>query len=77
MLTDNVNRVLGKGVSAEVQIALRSTNSAFGTTGVSGSVKGIPLEPFSANKDMGRILIRRGGETIAAGTLHSFSKDST
>ena len=33
----------------------------------------IPLEPFSTNKEMGRILIRRGGETIAAGecALHS------
>jgi elongation factor 1 alpha-like protein len=27
----------------------------------------IPLEPFATNKEMGRILIRRGGETIAAG----------
>ena len=25
------------------------------------------MEPFSTNKEMGRILIRRGGETIAAG----------
>jgi len=73
MLADNGDRVLGKGVSAEVQIALRSTNSAFATSGALGNVKGIPLEPFAANKDMGRILIRRGGETIAAGTFHSFS----
>lgn len=36
-------------------------------TGTAGGLKGIPLETFSANKDMGRILLRRGGETIAAG----------
>ena len=28
----------------------------------------VPLEPFAVNKEMGRILIRRAGETIAAGT---------
>ncbi|KAF8974680.1 P-loop containing nucleoside triphosphate hydrolase protein [Flammula alnicola] len=56
-------RVLTKGVSAEVQIALRNTQ----VSGTSQTARGIPLEPFSSNKDMGRILIRRGGETIAAG----------
>jgi len=58
-------RVLTKGTSAEVQITLRSTQ-------VSGSVavtRGIPLETFTNNKEMGRILIRRGGETIAAGVV--------
>ncbi|KAF9569398.1 EF Tu GTP binding domain-containing protein [Agrocybe pediades] len=58
-------RVLTKGSSAEVQIALRS--SQVGSTLV--NTRGIPLEPFSKNKDMGRILIRRGGETIAAGVV--------
>ncbi|KAG8847044.1 Hsp70 suppressor, GTPase facilitates ribosomal subunit dissociation [Tulasnella sp. 330] len=29
----------------------------------------IPIEPFAINKDMGRILLRRGGETIAAGIV--------
>jgi elongation factor 1 alpha-like protein len=58
-------RVLTKGTSAEVQIALRNTQ-------VSGSAtvaRGIPLEMFTNNKEMGRILIRRGGETIAAGVV--------
>ncbi|KAF9452145.1 hypothetical protein P691DRAFT_795370 [Macrolepiota fuliginosa MF-IS2] len=55
-------RVLTKGVSAEVEITLRST-------GTSGGPKGIPLEPFASNKDMGRVLLRRGGETIAAGIV--------
>lgn len=27
----------------------------------------IPLEPAHINKEMGRILLRRGGETVAAG----------
>ncbi|KAH9999507.1 P-loop containing nucleoside triphosphate hydrolase protein [Russula vinacea] len=55
-------RVLTKGASAEVQIAIRQTT--FGATSTRSTV--IPLEPFSTNKEMGRILIRRGGETIAA-----------
>ena len=37
--------------------------------GVSSTTPGIPLETFASNKDMGRVLIRRGGETIAAGML--------
>ncbi|KJA24590.1 hypothetical protein HYPSUDRAFT_136017 [Hypholoma sublateritium FD-334 SS-4] len=57
-------RVLTKGASAEVQITLRNLQ----VSGVSQVARGIPVEPFSINKDMGRILIRRGGETIAAGT---------
>jgi elongation factor 1 alpha-like protein len=56
-------RVLTKSTSAEVQITLRT-----GTlSSPSSATRAIPLEPFAANKDMGRILIRRGGETIAAG----------
>jgi len=61
--SDDIYRVLTKGVSAEVQIALRSTL----VSGSAWMARGIPLETFSSNKDMGRILIRRGGETIAAG----------
>lgn len=53
-------RVLTKGVSAEVEITLRSA-------GGTGKAYSVPLETFSTNKEMGRILIRRGGETIAAG----------
>lgn len=59
------HRVLPKGTSAEVQIALRHSQ----VTGNAQTARGIPLEPFAANKDMGRILIRRGGETIAAGMV--------
>ena len=55
--------VLTKGTSAEVKITMRQ--AAFAGPGARSPA--IPLEPFSANKEMGRILIRRGGETIAAG----------
>ncbi|KAH9938501.1 uncharacterized protein B0H18DRAFT_1205725 [Fomitopsis serialis] len=58
-------RVLTKGASAEVQISLRPS----GTSGPSAKAQPIPIEPFSVNKDMGRILIRRGGETIGAGIV--------
>ena len=54
--------MLTKGTSAEVQIVLRSTV----VSGISSTSR-IPLETFATNKDMGRILLRRGGETIAAG----------
>ncbi|KIY72985.1 hypothetical protein CYLTODRAFT_285952 [Cylindrobasidium torrendii FP15055 ss-10] len=57
-------RVLTKGVSAEVQITLRST-----ALSVSAPARPVPIEPFSANKEMGRILLRRGGETIGAGIV--------
>ncbi|KAG5716062.1 HBS1-like protein [Termitomyces sp. T112] len=57
-------RVLTKGISAEVKISLRST-----TLSGSPMVRPVPLETFAANKDMGRILLRRGGETIAAGIV--------
>jgi len=55
--------VLTKGASAEVQISIRTTS----VSGPSSAARPIPLEPFSFNKDMGRVLIRRGGETIGAG----------
>jgi len=58
-----LSRVLTKGTSAEVQIAIRQ--ALFGGPGARSTV--IPLEPFSTNKEMGRILIRRNGETICAG----------
>ncbi|TFY69490.1 hypothetical protein EVJ58_g378 [Rhodofomes roseus] len=61
----NNPRVLTKGASAEVQISLRAS----GTSGPSAKAQPIPIEPFSVNKDMGRILIRRGGETIGAGIV--------
>ncbi|KAJ8522995.1 hypothetical protein ONZ45_g508 [Pleurotus djamor] len=57
-------RVLTKGIPAEVQITLRTTAS-----GPAVTARPIPLETFAVNKDMGRILVRRGGETIAAGIV--------
>lgn len=65
-------RVLTKLVSAEVQISLRAGTMS----GLAPTVRPIPLEPFTTNKDMGRILIRRGGETIGAGELAMFSLPS-
>ncbi|KAH9894387.1 EF Tu GTP binding domain-containing protein [Cubamyces lactineus] len=64
-VTKSRPRVLTKNMSAEVEISLR--NSAY--SGPASRVLPIPLEPFSMNKDMGRILIRRGGETIGAGVV--------
>ncbi|KAH9978126.1 EF Tu GTP binding domain-containing protein, partial [Lactifluus volemus] len=63
VVTKRNPRVLTKGTSAEVQIAIRQAVFA----GSGARTAAIPLEPFSTNKEMGRILIRRGGETIAAG----------
>jgi len=61
----NNPRFLTKNSSATIQLTLRSaTSSAPSTKPVS-----IPIETFAANKDMGRILLRRTGETIAAGVV--------
>lgn len=64
--------VLTKGTSAEVQINIRPAS----LSGPNSRAQPIPLEPFSVNKEMGRILIRRQGETIAAGTLSSLLSSS-
>ncbi|KAJ8653690.1 translation elongation factor Tu [Lichtheimia ornata] len=48
-------RHLGKGMTAKVKIQL--------------SNRAIPLETFKQNKQLGRIMLRRGGETIAAGVV--------
>ncbi|CDO74289.1 hypothetical protein BN946_scf184663.g10 [Trametes cinnabarina] len=61
----NKPRVLTKNMSAEVEISLRSSTYS----GPASRALPIPIEPFSVNKDMGRILIRRGGETVAAGVV--------
>ncbi|OCB90856.1 hypothetical protein A7U60_g1880 [Sanghuangporus baumii] len=58
-------RVLTRGASAEVRITLRTSSMS----GPTARAQVIPLEPFSMNKDMGRFLLRRGGETIAAGIV--------
>ncbi|KAF7301549.1 Tr-type G domain-containing protein [Mycena indigotica] len=57
-------RVLSKASSAEVQITLRPLN-------VGTPARPIAVEPYAINKAMGRILIRREGETIAAGVVMS------
>lgn len=54
------HRMVSKGASARVQVKLR-------TSGSSAKKNRIPLETFASNKSMGRILLRRGGETVAAG----------
>jgi len=62
--------VLTKGTSAEVQFSLRNMQGGLSAT------PGIPLETFTSNKDMGRVLIRRGGETIGAGMWNSLHASS-
>ncbi|KIO21436.1 hypothetical protein M407DRAFT_15813 [Tulasnella calospora MUT 4182] len=58
-------RVLTKNTSAKIQLTLRG-----GTLSApSSKATSIPIETFASNKEMGRILLRRGGETIAAGIV--------
>lgn len=52
--------MVSKGASARVVIKLRSSAT-------SGKTASIPIETFASNKNMGRILLRRSGETVAAG----------
>ena len=56
-------RMLQRNSSARVQISIRAPPSSTGRRAV------VPLEPFTKNKSMGRVLLRRGGETIAAGIV--------
>lgn len=55
-------RVLQKGAHATVELTLRATSA-------SSRTPTLPLETAADNKEMGRVLIRRGGETIAAGVV--------
>lgn len=48
-------RHLSKGATAKVKIQLAQ--------------RAIPLEMFKENKQLGRIMLRKGGETIAAGVV--------
>lgn len=57
-------RVLQKGVQAQVEITLRTPSQATVL-----KAPAIPLETSAANKEMSRVLVRRGGETIAAGVV--------
>ncbi|KAH9921272.1 P-loop containing nucleoside triphosphate hydrolase protein [Amylocystis lapponica] len=65
VVTKTNPRVLTRNTSAEVQITLRAATPS----GPSSKAQPIPLETFGVNKEMGRILIRRGGETICAGIV--------
>lgn len=49
-------RVLTKGMTAKVQVKL--------------SLRPIPLETFKDNKQLGRIMLRKDGETVAAGVVN-------
>jgi elongation factor 1 alpha-like protein len=58
----NNPRVLQKGTTAVVELTLRPPTG-------STRYAVIPLETAKENKEMGRVLLRRGGETIAAGVV--------
>ncbi|WVQ98946.1 hypothetical protein IAU59_006078 [Kwoniella sp. CBS 9459] len=62
-------RVLQKGTTATVELTLRSNNGNGNSNASSSKAPSIPLETAADNKEMGRVLIRRGGETIAAGVV--------
>ncbi|WVF71966.1 hypothetical protein IAT40_006776 [Kwoniella sp. CBS 6097] len=62
-------RVLQKGTTATVELTLRSNNGNGNSNASSSKAPSIPLETTADNKEMGRVLIRRGGETIAAGVV--------
>lgn len=51
-----------------MQITLRASAYA----GPNARPQPIPIEPFAVNKEMGRVLVRRNGETIGAGGSLSF-----
>ncbi|GAA5828764.1 hypothetical protein JCM11251_005863 [Rhodosporidiobolus azoricus] len=59
-VTKGSPRMLTKNSSARVRIQLRPA---------AGGRSSIPIEPFSVNKSMGRIVLRRNGETVAAGVV--------
>lgn len=52
-------RCLTKGMTAKVQIKL--------------SQRPIPLETFKDNKQLGRIMLRKDGETVAGGVVNQVS----
>ncbi|KAF8592451.1 hypothetical protein K439DRAFT_1610256 [Ramaria rubella] len=60
-----LNRVLTKLASAKIEVTVRSTIMI----GSSTQASPIPMESFKTNKEMGRVLLRRSGETIAAGIV--------
>jgi translation elongation factor EF-1alpha len=56
-------RFISKNTAAVVEITLRSNSHS-----LVAKPSVIPIETFSMNKLMGRVVLRRGGETIGAGT---------
>ncbi len=54
--------MLQKGVHAQVEITLRQPSQSIRSPS-------IPLETAARNKEMGRVLLRRNGETVAAGIV--------
>ncbi|KAF9573418.1 HBS1-like protein, partial [Lunasporangiospora selenospora] len=48
-------RHLGKGMTAMVEIKVNG--------------RAIPLETFKDSKELGRVMLRKGGETVAAGIV--------
>ncbi|ORY28311.1 P-loop containing nucleoside triphosphate hydrolase protein [Naematelia encephala] len=61
-VTKKSPRVLQKGMTGLVEISLRPGQGG-------GRTPSVPLETAADNKEMGRVLIRRAGETIAAGIV--------
>lgn len=55
-------RVLTSGSTAQAQISLQAGTGH-------GQTAGAPIEEFRHNKEMARILLRRDGETVAAGIV--------
>lgn len=53
-------KALTKGMTAKIQIRLAH--------------HAIPLETFKDNKQLGRIMLRKGGETVAAGVITEVRK---
>jgi elongation factor 1 alpha-like protein len=60
-------RVLSKGMTAKIRITVRGGTLSDASGGVTTSK--LAVETFKDNKDMGRVILRRSGETIAAGML--------
>ncbi|WWC60885.1 uncharacterized protein I303_103461 [Kwoniella dejecticola CBS 10117] len=61
-------RVLQKGMTATIELTLRPSGNNTTNNNTNNLVR-IPLETAQENKEMGRVLIRRNGETIAAGVV--------
>ncbi|GAA5854346.1 hypothetical protein JCM8547_001788 [Rhodosporidiobolus lusitaniae] len=59
-VTKDNPRMLTKNSAAQVRVQIRPA---------AGGRSSIPIEPFSVNKGMGRVVFRRNGETVAAGVV--------